>query len=128
MRSLLTDVSAVSDAAANAARMRETISRRMRSVIQWPRLRSQRAALTVWSPEHLADAAALVHTNNRLSDQGCDAEHVQARMVIEAAGPVGQRDGVGDADLIDRCLVQQGQRAVGEHSVGGDDVDSRRAL
>ena len=74
-----------------------------------PQARAQRAALTVWSPEQLADAATLVDAHDRLGDEWCNAEDTQAGMVVEAARPVVQRDRVGDADLVDGRLVEAGR-------------------
>src|ERR1019366_1367974 len=107
MRRRLTDVSAVSEAAANAARTSDAIKAMTRRLIARPQRRAQ--ALRGRSPEQFADAATLVDADDRFGDERCDAEHLRLGMVIEAARPVVERHGVGDGDLVDGRLVEEGE-------------------
>src|SRR5487761_1457466 len=128
IRSRLTEVSAVSDAAAKAASTSDASSTAGSRLTGKPLDAATATRLTGSSAEELADAAALMDADDRLGDERRHAEHAQPRMVVEVAGAAVQRDGVGDADLVDGRIVEAAERAVGEHAVGGHDVDARRPL
>src|SRR5438105_3608562 len=134
MRMRLTLVSDVSAAAANAATTSPATRMAMSGVmpaaigvvVARPG-RPCRGGLTR-STEQLAHAAALVHPHDRFRDERSHREDTKLGRIVEAGLPVGKRDGVGDADLVDRCVVQEAQCAVGEHAVRRHAVDAGPAL
>src|SRR5438309_4901016 len=122
MRMRLTVVSAVSAVAAKIASTSPSANRViLRLMARLPRARRMVGGLTR-SSEQLADAASLVDPHDGLGDKGCDGEDAKLGVVVE--GPrLAERDGVGDADLVDRRLMQPLQPVVTEHPVGGNDID-----
>src|SRR5215831_19127780 len=105
-RSRPTDVSAVSVAEASAATATQ-ITRRVSSPYAW-------LSISGRSAEELAHAAVLVHAHDGLGQQRSDAEHG------EGPGPllVGDRDRVGDHELVHGRPAQALQRAFGQDGMG----------
>src|ERR1035441_8866123 len=65
-----------------------------------------------YSSEQLADAPPLMDAHDRLCDQGGHRENPELRMVVEGPRLHVERDGVGDADLVDGRVVQTLQRTL----------------
>src|ERR1035438_6250986 len=122
MRILLTLVSDVSAAAANAAMTRPITMTMMSGVIG-----SRTVVGLSRSPEQFAHAPSLVHAHDRLGDQGCDREDAELGRVVETVTAIVIRDRVGDADLVDGGRMEARHRAITEHAVGRDHVDRFRA-
>src|SRR5580700_9614600 len=122
IRILLTLVSDVSAAAANAAMTRPATMTMMSGVIA-----SGSAEGLSRSPEQLAHAPPLVHAHDRLSDQWRDREDAELGRVVETEAAVVVRDRVGDADLVDGSGVQAGDGAITQHAMRRDHVNGFRA-
>src|SRR4029077_2392958 len=97
MRILLTLVSDVSAAAANAATTRPKTMTTMRGVIG-----SRTVEGLSRSPEQFADAPPLVDAHDRLCYQRRDGQDAEFGGVVETETAVVIWDRVGDADLVDR--------------------------
>src|ERR1039458_5405231 len=137
MRIRDTEVSAVSAAAAKAARTRLATSRTRSQVIglspaaEWatpPEVQPRdRWSGVTRSSEQLADAPPLVDADDRLGDQRRHGENPELGVVVEGALGVRKGDGVGDADLIDGGIVKALESTIGEHPMGDDHIDADRA-
>src|ERR1019366_1098122 len=121
MRILLTLVSDVSAAAANAAMTRPITMTMMSGVIG-----SRTVVGLSRSPEQFAHAPSLMHAHDRLGDQRRDGEDAKLGRVVETVTTVVVRDGVGDADLVDRRRVEPCDRTVTEDAMRRHDVDRFR--
>src|SRR5450432_4030843 len=121
MRILLTLVNDVSAAAAKAAMTRPMTMTTMSGVIG-----SEAVVGLSRSPEQFAHAPSLVDAHDRLGDQWCDREDTKLGRVVKAVAAVVVRDGVGDADLVDRRCVQSRHRTIAQYTMGRDHVDGFR--
>src|SRR5580700_1694039 len=117
IRILLTLVSDVSAAAANAAMTRPMTMTMMSGVIA-----SGTAEGLSRSPEQFAHASTLVHTHDRLGDQRRDRQDAKLGSVVETEAAVVVRDRVGDADLVDGSGVESRHGAVAQHAVRCHDI------
>src|ERR1700733_2117294 len=117
IRILLTLVSEVSAAAANAAMMSPRTMTTMSGVIGL----ATEVGLSR-SPEQFAHAPSLVDTHDRLRDQGRHRKDPKLGRVVKTVTAVVIRDGVGDADLLDGSRVQPCEGTVAEHAMSRHDV------